>query len=345
MEQDVKLTKLTKCGGCGAKVGAGVLAKILGDIPVIQDENLIVGFDKSDDACVYRVNDEIAMVQTLDFFPPMVDDPYEFGQVAAANALSDIYAMGGQPRTALNILMVPEAMDKDTIHKILAGGYAKAAEAGAVIAGGHSIFDETPKYGLSVTGFVHPDRIWKNFGAKPGDVLILTKALGVGIVMTGARAQMADPDSVRQATEQMMTLNKNARDGALPFRIHACTDVTGFSLMGHLLEMMQGSDTSAELSFGQISLLPGVVEFAEIGVLPEGLYRNRQFAEEFVDASELNLAEADVLFGPETSGGLLLAVDPEDADALFEAIKNTVPCAQRIGTVVEKREKRIILHK
>lgn len=341
MEQDVKLTKLAKCAGCGAKVGAGVLSKLLKGIPVIRDENLIVGFDHSDDACVYRVSDDVALVQTIDFFPPIVDDPYLFGQIAATNALSDIYAMGGEPKTALNVLMVPERMDGETVHRILAGGYAKAAEAGAVIAGGHSIFDETPKYGLSVTGFVHPAHIWKNMGARPGDALFLTKPLGVGIVMTAAKADMASKSAVDQTVALMTTLNRAARDAARPYRVHACTDVTGFGLMGHLLEMMQGSDASAELWMDAIAILPEAEELAKIGILPEGLYRNRQFAEASADLNELALYQADLLFDPETSGGLLIAVDPADAESLRRDLNKTVPNAQCIGTVKEAGEKRI----
>ena len=187
---DIRLTKLSECAGGGAKVGAGELAKLLNDLPVRQDPDLLVGFDKSDDAAVYKVNDEVAIVQTLDFFPPIVDDPYAFGAIAAANALSDIYAMGGEPKTALNIMAVPEDMPKDHVHEILRGGYAKAAEAGAVICGGHSIYDKEPKYGLAVTGFVHPDRILTNAGAKPGDVLIYTKRLGIGVLTAGWKADM-----------------------------------------------------------------------------------------------------------------------------------------------------------
>ena len=341
---DIKLTKLSKCAGCGAKVGAGVLSKLLTDLPVHRDENLIVGYDTSDDACIYRVSDSLAVVQTVDFFPPTVDDPKLFGEIAATNALSDVYAMGGEPKFALNILMIPENMPKEAVHGILAGGYQKVAEAGAVIAGGHSIYDETPKYGLTVTGFAHPDRIWKNAGAKVGDALILTKPLGVGALMTGAKAGMTSKEGLTRAVELMTTLNKAARDAAINYRIHACTDVTGFGLMGHLYEMMAGSDTSAELQIDAIDLIPEALELAKIGLLPEGLYRNRSFAENAADTTRIPLEKADLLFDPQTSGGLLFAVDEGDADALYADLLKAVPSAQRIGRVVPRGEKRVTVY-
>ena len=190
MEENVKLTKLASCAGCGAKVGAGVLAQLLDGLQVHTDPNLLVGFDKSDDASVYKVSQDLALVQTVDFFPPIADDPYLFGQIAATNALSDVYAMGGEPKLALNLLCVPEDMPKDAVHQLLKGGYDKVYEAGAIITGGHSIFDPEPKYGLAVTGFVHPDKVLTNSGAKPGDVLLLTKPIGIGVLTTAAKADM-----------------------------------------------------------------------------------------------------------------------------------------------------------
>ena len=194
MENEVKLTKLSKCAGCGAKVGAGVLAQLLEGIKVHQDPNLLVGFDKSDDASVYQVTDDLALVQTVDFFPPIADDPYLFGQIAATNALSDVYAMGGEPRLCLNIMAVPESMPKEAVHQLLRGGYDKVYEAGALITGGHSILDDEPKYGLAVTGFVHPDRVLTNSGARPGDVLLLTKPLGIGVLTTAQKAELLSPE-------------------------------------------------------------------------------------------------------------------------------------------------------
>ena len=331
-ESEVKLTRLAKCAGCGAKVGAGVLASLLGDMRVLSDPNLLVGFDKSDDASVYKVTEDLALVQTVDFFPPVHDDPYIFGQIAATNALSDVYAMGGEPKLALNIMAVPKDMPKDTVHEILRGGYEKAYEAGTIITGGHSILDDEPKYGLSVTGFVNPARVIKNSGAEPGDVLFLTKPLGLGILTTAAKVDMAEKESMELAIKLMTTLNKAARDVMVKYRVHACTDVTGFSLMGHGLEMAQGSDVELHFEVAAINLIQEAVELARTGILPEGMYRNRSFAQDYVDPGDVPLAIQDVLYDPQTSGGLLMAVDESDADMLFEEMKESVPYIRRIGT-------------
>ena len=344
MDEDIKLTKLSSCAGCGAKVGAGVLSKILSDLPVISDDNLIIGFDKSDDAAVYRISDSLAIVQTLDFFPPIADDPFTFGQIAATNALSDIYAMGGEPKLALNIMCVPKSMPKEAVHEILRGGYEKCAEAGAVICGGHSIYDDEPKYGLSVTGFVHPDKIWKNHGVKPGDVLFLTKPIGIGVLTAAHRGDLLDTDTHDLMIRLMTTLNREARDILTGFDVHACTDVTGFSFLGHLYEMCSGSDVSAQIDVDAISLIPEALEFARIGILPEGMYRNRTFAEHAVDTGDTELAVCDLLFDPQTSGGLLAAVPADQANAVSEALSGHVPCVQRVGTVTDKREKTIYLN-
>ena len=343
-ENEVKLTKLAKCAGCGAKVGAGVLAQLLDGIRVHEDPNLLVGFDKSDDASVYKINDELALVQTVDFFPPIADDPYLFGQIAATNALSDVYAMGGEPKLCLNIMAIPESMPGDAVHQLLRGGYDKVYEAGALITGGHSILDDEPKYGLAVTGFVHPDRILTNSGARPGDVLLLTKPLGIGVLTTAAKAEMLSAEGEALAYRLMTTLNKAARDAMVQYRVHACTDVTGFGLLGHSYEMAQGSDVELELQVSQIDLIPEAVELARMGILPAGMYRNRTFAEPGVDAGDTELCRQDLLYDPQTAGGLLMAVDPRDADALYEQLRQCVPSAQRIGLVREYRGgKRIFL--
>ena len=343
MSEDIKLTKLASCAGCGAKVGAGVLAKLLSDLPTVRDENLLVGFDKSDDAAVYRISEDLAVVQTLDFFPPIADDPYTFGQIAATNALSDIYAMGGEPKLALNIMCVPKSMPKEDVHEILRGGYEKCAEAGAIICGGHSIYDNEPKYGLSVTGFVHPEKMWKNHGARPGDVLFLTKPIGIGVLTAAQRGDLLEPETHELMIRLMTTLNKGARDILINYDVHACTDVTGFSFLGHLYEMCSGSDVSAEIDVNEISLIPESLEFARIGILPEGMYRNRTYAEHAVDTGNTELAVCDLLFDPQTSGGLLAAVDEKDADAVYDALKDRVPCVQRVGRITEKKEKSIYL--
>ena len=331
--EDVKLTKLAKCAGCGAKVGAGVLAKLLDGIRVHHDPNLLVGFDKSDDASVYRISDELALVQTVDFFPPIDDDPYTFGQIAATNALSDVYAMGGEPKLALNIMAVPDSLPKEAVHALLRGGYDKVYEAGAIITGGHSILDDEPKYGLAVTGFVHPQKLLKNCGAQAGDVLFLTKPLGIGILTTAARVDLVSEETKAFAKRLMTTLNKSARDAMVRYRVHACTDVTGFGLLGHALEMAQGSEMELELDTAKIDLIAEAKGFAEMGILPAGMYRNRAFAEEAVDVGEVPLAVQDMPFDPQTSGGLLIAVHPDDADALYADLKDAVPSAQRIGIV------------
>lgn len=335
MADDIKLTKLASCAGCGAKVGAGTLQKLLKDLKVREDPNLLVGFDRSDDAAVYRLRDDLAVVQTLDFFPPIADDPYTYGAIAATNALSDVYAMGGEPVTALNILAVPEKMEKTVVQEILRGGYDKVYEAGALITGGHSILDPEPKYGLAVTGFVHPDRMLTNSGAKPGDVLLFTKPIGIGILTTAAKADMLTPELEKRMTDLMMTLNKAARDAMVKYRVHACTDVTGFGMLGHLSEMATGSDVEITLHVDEVDLISEAYEFAQMGLLPAGMYRNRSFAEKYVDAGQTELAKQDMLYDPQTSGGLLIAVDPADADALFAELKDSVPSAQRIGTVSE----------
>ena len=344
-ENQVKLTKLAKCAGCGAKVGAGTLAKLLEGIRVRQDPNLLVGFDRSDDASVYKLSEDLALVQTVDFFPPIADDPYLFGQIAAANALSDVYAMGGEPKLCLNIMAVPKDMPPETVHQLLRGGYDKVYEAGALITGGHSILDDEPKYGLAVTGFVRPDKMLTNSGARPGDVLLFTKPVGTGVLTTAAKADMAPAGAMARAYELMATLNKAARDIMVRHPVHACTDVTGFGLLGHGLEMAQGSGVELEIDPEAVDFIPEAAELARMGILPEGMYRNRSFAGDSVDPGTAELWQQDLLYDPQTSGGLLMAVDPEDAEALYQALEAAVPSAQRIGTVREYRGGRRIFVK
>ena len=297
------------------------------------DPRLLVGYDSSDDACVYSVSDDVAVIETVDFFTPIVDDPYLFGQIAAANALSDVYAMGGVPKLAMNLLCVPSCLPLDTVRAILEGGHDKAVEAGCVIAGGHTIQDDEPKYGLAVTGFVHPDKVLTNSGAKPGDALFLTKPLGIGILTTAEKADLLSENGKAFAVRLMTTLNKAARDVMVQYRVHACTDVTGFSFLGHASEMAAGSDVQLRIDTAAIDLIPEALDFARMGILPAGMYRNRTFAEPMVDAGSVELAVQDMLYDPQTAGGLLIACDPADADALFAALKDAVPSAQRVGTV------------
>lgn len=344
---EIKLTKLAECAGCGAKVGAGELSKLLEGLKVRQDPNLLVGYDRSDDASVYKLSDELALVQTVDFFPPIADDPYTFGAIAAANALSDVYAMGGEPKLALNVMAVPEDMPKEAVHAILRGGYEKAYETGAIITGGHSIYDKEPKYGMAVTGFVHPDKLLTNSGAQPGDVLIYTKPVGIGVLTAGIKGSLTDEETRTFAEGLMMTLNKYARDIMVKYRVHACTDVTGFGMMGHLLEMAQGSEAEVHLDLSGITFIPQALELARLGVLPAGVYRNRHFAESWVEPGETELAVQDLLYDPQTSGGLMMAVHPEDAPALLEELRqdNRVPAPQLVGRVVPYQgDKRIYLY-
>ena len=343
MSDDFRLTRLAKCAGCGAKVGAGVLQKLLSDLPVRRDPNLLVGFDTSDDASVYRVSDELAIVQTIDFFPPVVDDPYDFGRVAAANALSDIYAMGGRPITAQNVLITPPGMPEEAVREILRGGYDKAFEAVASVSGGHSIHGPEPVYGMAVTGFVHPDRLWRNSGAQAGDVLVLTKPLGVGVSLTARKAGLLPDALAARVVAQMARLNRSAAEAASGLAVHACTDVTGFGLMGHAVEMAQGGGVTLRLEAARLPILPWAEELAAMGLLPEGAYRNRRFAEARADLGLHALSLCDLLFDPQTSGGLLFAVAAADADALLARLHAQTPEATAIGRVVEKGEKDVVV--
>ena len=344
METDVKLTKLAKCAGCGAKVGAGTLARMLEGFKTHQDPRLIVGYDKSDDASVFVLDKNTALVQTTDFFPPIVDDPYLYGQIAAANALSDVYAMGGEPKLALNIFCLSKDMDKHTVQEILRGGYDKAYEAGAIITGGHTIEGAEPIYGLAVSGFVHPDKVLTNSGAKPGDVLILTKPLGIGILTTAAKADLVEQDVLNRIYAQMATLNKTARDIMAKYRVHSCTDITGFSLMGHSYEMAQGSECSIHLNTNAIPFHKEAYEMAQMGFIPAGAYRNREFTAGSVQVAHgITRATEDICYDPQTSGGLLMAIDVKDAEACIKELQAQIPEASIIGYVTEKKEAAIYL--
>ncbi len=344
MEPDVKLTKLASCAGCGAKVGAGTLVKMLDGFRTHTDPRLIVGYDKSDDASVYVVSDDTAIVQTTDFFPPIVDDPFLYGQIAATNALSDVYAMGGEPKLALNIMCLADSMDDKTVREILRGGYDKAYEAGAIITGGHTIHGAEPIYGLAVTGFVHPKRVLTNSGAKPGDVLILTKPLGVGVLTTAAKADLVKPETMHAIYKQMATLNKTARDIMLRFTVHSCTDVTCFSLMGHSFEMAQGSGMSLHIDALSVPFHMEALEFADMGFIPAGAYRNRTYVEKgILKKCEIPRALEDIFFDPQTSGGLLIAVAEKDAKDCLAVLQAEIPNAAQIGYVTELHENYLIL--
>ena len=286
-----------------------------------------MGFETSDDACVYRVSDELSMICTIDFFPPVVDDPYTFGQIAAANALSDVYAMGGEPKLAMNLLAIPGNMPRDAIKAILEGGNDKVSEAGATIVGGHSIEDKEPKYGLSVTGFAHPDDVLSNCGAE-GDLLIVTKRIGTGILTTAAKVDLLTDEENAEMERAMATLNKNAHDALKCIKADACTDVTGFGLIGHGAEMARAGNVTLELYASKIPIFPKALEMATMGIIPAGAYRNRDYtAGEVVEflskdtSSDAGLrARIDCMYDPQTSGGLLIAVKEKDVKELQAAL-------------------------
>lgn len=331
-----------KGGGCTAKLGAGALKKVLDKLPKKEDSNLLVGFDGSDDGAVYKINEEQAIVSTLDFFPPMIEDPYLFGAIAATNALSDIYAMGGSVVSALNIVCFPENEDLNILGKILQGGNDKVMEAGAVLAGGHSIVDEGIKYGLSVTGLVNPNKIWQNKGCKNGDFLVLTKKLGVGIVMTAHRIKEATKESVDEAVESMTFLNKYAADIMHKYPIHACTDVTGFGLLVHLSEMI-GNDFTAQIDSESLPVIAGVENYIEEFYLTAAAQKNRNYMGDRVEFVNCDFVTEEILFDPQTSGGLLVSLEPEQAELMVEEMKKADIPASIIGRIKNKGERSIIV--
>lgn len=304
---------------------------------------LLVGTETADDAAVYRISEELAMIQTVDFFTPVVDDPYLFGQIAAANALSDVYAMGGEPKVALNLAAFPDCLDIEILGEILQGGADKVMEAGAVLAGGHTISDNEPKYGLCVSGFVNPKSMWKNYGAQPGDILVLTKPLGTGIISTAIKGELASEQEIDTAVKTMAALNKYARDIAAGFEIHSCTDITGFGLAGHAMEMAKGSEMTLILHTGKLPVLPGVQEYAQIGLIPAGAYRNREYLEADVLSEIAGTWQEDLVYDPQTSGGLMLAVKKEEAFQLLERLAEFDLPGTAIGEVTSKQEKYLIL--
>jgi len=304
-------------------------------------ENLMVGLETSDDAAIYKLTDDIALIQTLDFFTPMVDDPYTFGQIAAANALSDVYAMGGEPTVAMNIVCFPSCHDMNVLGEILRGGFDKVKEAGCLLVGGHTVDDQEPKYGLSVSGTVHPDDVLANSTAKVGDKLILTKPIGAGIMNTAMKAELVDQKTADYVVECMTHLNMYAAKSFKKFKVNAATDVTGFGMMGHSIEVAKGSGVTIRLYSEQIPMMNGAVEFAQMGIIPEGAYKNMGYAQDdsYIDPS-VPEAVADVLHDPQTSGGLLVSVPAEIADALVEdMLANGSITAKIVGEVVERQEK------
>lgn len=340
----IKLTSLSSKGGCGCKIGPADLSQVISGLPrPAYDPNLLVGIDTSDDAGVYKISDELALVQTVDFFTPIVDDPYSFGQIAAANAISDIYAMGGKPLTVLNIVAFPIAtLDKQVLSDILRGAADKVQEAGATLVGGHSIEDKEPKFGLAVTGLIHPDRIKTNAGAKAGNKLILTKPIGVGIMTTSIKKDQLSEAEIARVTQVMSTLNKKAAEIMSGYAVQACTDVTGFGLIGHALEMARGSDVGIRLNSSDVPVLPRARELAVAGFVPGGTKKNYEHVEAHVEFPEaMSQNDRYVLCDAVTSGGLLIAVDREQAEALLEELVRGGVEARLIGETTAEHPGRI----
>ena len=331
--ETVALTSLARAGGCAAKYSAGRLESLLAGLVPAEADDLLVGLDPADDAAVYRLDDERAIVFTVDFFPPLVDDPRTFGAIAATNALNDVFAMGGRPLLALSVAAFPEELPVEMLGDVLAGADERVRAAGAILAGGHTIRDAEPKYGLAVVGTVHPDRIWPKAGARAGDVLFLTKALGTGIVLQAHRDGVGFPGALDAAVASMVELNMRAADALRPFEPHAVTDVTGFGLLGHVHELASRSGVRAEIDAATLPALPGALELARAGVRTGGDRRNREFAERHVESGTTDALEA-LAFDPQTAGGLLASVAPERAAVLEATLGAEGILAARIGRIV-----------
>jgi len=317
--------------------------QVLHQIPKLYDSNVIVGYDESDDAAVYKISDDLAMVQTVDYFTPIVDDPYTFGAIAAANALSDIYAMGAKPVMGLNIVGFPaEKLPLDVLVQILCGGSDKAKEAGITISGGHTIDDNEPKYGMVITGFVHPDKIITNSGAKPGDVLVLTKPIGTGIITTAMKEDIASTETADNAIKIMSTLNKLAAECMIQIGVNACTDVTGFGLMGHLHEMVSASSVGAEINLQNVPIIPGTWELADDLIIPAGTMRNHEFLSDHLIWDNISYEYQMILCDAQTSGGLLISVPKEKSDDLVKELKASETLAYAvIGRIIKDEHQKI----
>lgn len=330
-----------KSGGCSAKLGPQILHKILSKLPKFEDKNLLVGFEGNDDASVYKLTEDIAMIQTLDFFPPMVNDPYIFGQIAATNAVSDIYAMGGEVKTAQNIVCFPEGEDANILGQIMLGGADKIMEAGGALSGGHSVNDENIKYGLAVTGIVNPQKIYQNNTIQLNDDLILTKPLGVGIIMAANSVGEASEKAMDLAIRSMTTLNKKTAQIMSKYDIHACTDVTGFSFLGHLLEMM-AKNYSAEIYLENIPVIKEALDYAEKFLITSAGQRNRNFVGDKVNfADNVDFAWQEVLFDPQTSGGLLISVHSKDTEKLLKDLQDAGINASCVGKIKKEDKYKI----
>lgn len=339
----MKIATTSIAGGCANKMSPKTLSKLLSSFPIINDKNLIVGFKNSDDACVYKLNDELALVQTLDFFQPMIDNPYIFGQIAATNALSDVYAMGGKPITAMNIVCFPKDEDEKILLEILKGGMEKLEEASVSLGGGHSIYDEKIKYGLSVTGTINPNKIWTNLGAKIGDILFYTKKIGTGIIVLANNYGLVSKEALDEAIVQMTTLNKYSYEIMSKFSINACTDITGFSILGHSVEMIgNDKDISFILDYEKIPKILNVEEYSKKGLVCGGGLRNIDFFKNSVSFSNLEEWQKNLLFDPQTSGGLLFSIPENEAYKIKqEFLEKNLPLYE-VGKV-SKREENLIM--
>ncbi len=338
---DIKLTTLTKFSGCGAKLGPGLLDKALCGLTQPNFPNLMVDFKTSDDAGVYKISDDQALVNTLDFFPPIVDDPYYFGQIATANALSDVYAMGATPITAMSIVGFPlQKADISVLRKITEGSLDKLKEANVPLVGGHSIQDEELKFGLSVSGLVHPDKVLVNNNPKLNEVVILTKPLGTGTINTALKRGLASEESINASMESMCKLNKYAAEVISKFDVMCCTDVTGFGLVGHACEMITGSDLGLEIDFNSLKLLTGASDCIAKGAIPGGTKKNMEFRGSFVNSIEtLPEEQKAILFDPQTSGGLLFTISRDDSSKILDAMNESNIDAFIVGKVVKNGEK------
>lgn len=309
----------------------------------MNDKNLIVGIDTSDDAAVYKLNDEMATIQTLDFFTPIVDDPYTFGQIAAANSLSDVYAMGGKPIVALNIVCFPNCLNMNILGEILRGGADKVLEAGAVIVGGHTVQDDEPKYGLSVTGIVHPDKVLKNYGSETGDILILTKPIGLGIINTAIKAKIASNEAYEKTVKVMAYLNKYAGEIITDYNITSCTDITGFSLIGHAYEMAEPSKKTFRIFKDAIPFIKEAKEYASMGLIPAGCYENKRYLEGKYLLNNVESWMEDILFDPQTSGGLLISCKEKDYIDILTRLEKLEVESSVIGRVEDFNDAYIVV--
>ena len=339
------LMKLVDQGGCSAKLPAAELEKALAGLPKIENENLLVDIDTHDDAGVYKINDELALVQTTDFFPPVCSDPYDFGQISAANSLSDVYAMGGKVLTALNLVLFPANIPMEILKEILRGGHDKVKEAGGVIAGGHTIEDDIPKYGLAVTGTVHPGRIITNAAAKPGDVLILTKPLGTGAIISAKKIGLAEEETYQKAIDNMKLLNDKGAEVMSKYSVKCATDITGFGLLGHALKMAIGSDVTIRINAGSVPAIDKVMELIDTGCIPGAAFRNLEFVGEGCSFEKsVSYNHKMLLMDAQTSGGLLICADTDNAEKMVEELKNSkYPDAAIVGDVIEKGETPILV--